>query len=199
MWDIDYLHGLYLSGTHDDLGIETGLGRNMAKIKGTPVIVTIQATITFDEAELRALDALVGYGFEPFKRVFYDKLGKAYMEQHEAGLKSLFDSIRQEVPSIIGKAEDARDVLRDDAIKKAEQKSPKKDNAIASEDCEMKSLNYHVTSWMTVQEKAMDDKDYTLSNHIEDYIRGISSTDSVTIPLTPQQCDYCMKVMDDTQ
>lgn len=74
----------------------------------TRVEVTLRAAIELDEHELGALDALVGYGVDPFLKVFYEKLGKAYMQPHEAGLRSLFEKIRAEVPSALRKVHDAR-------------------------------------------------------------------------------------------
>ena len=74
----------------------------------TRVEVTLRAAIELDEQELGALDALVGYGVDPFLKVFYEKLGKAYMQPHEAGLRSLFEKIRAEVPSALRKVHDAR-------------------------------------------------------------------------------------------
>jgi hypothetical protein len=54
--------------------------------------------------------------------VFYEKLGAAYMEPHEAGLKSLFESVRGgagSVSSFMERAQDARDVFH--GRKKAEE------------------------------------------------------------------------------
>lgn len=77
---------------------------------------TIEAKIVMElsEAEAGALDALVGYGFEPFKKVFYEKLGSAYMEPYEAGLKSLFQSIRSgegNVSTFLERSRQARSVF----------------------------------------------------------------------------------------
>ena len=49
------------------------------------------------EVEMRALDALVGYGDTSFLKVFKEKVGWAYMRDHEAGLQSLFKSVREQV------------------------------------------------------------------------------------------------------
>lgn len=57
---------------------------------------------------MRAMDALVGYGVDGFLEVFYTKLGKAYMKPHEAGLRSLFESIRGTVPGILQRTDAAR-------------------------------------------------------------------------------------------
>ncbi len=79
----------------------------MAKILGTGH-VNVTATMEFSEPELRALDALVGYGDDAFIKVFYEHLGKSYMQQHEAGLRTLFMSIRSEVPNILSRTDAAR-------------------------------------------------------------------------------------------
>lgn len=85
----------------------------MAKIGCNP---QISATITLllSEQEAGALDALVGYGFESFRDAFYKHLGKAYLEPYEAGLKSLFESVRAgegSVSSFLRKAQEARAVF----------------------------------------------------------------------------------------
>lgn len=49
-------------------------------------------TIQLSEQEARALEALIGYGIKPFLEVFYEKMGKAYLQPHEAGLRELFDT-----------------------------------------------------------------------------------------------------------
>lgn len=51
----------------------------------TRTILEAQATVTFNEIGLRALDAMTGYGADAFLEVFYQKLGKAYMEPYEEG------------------------------------------------------------------------------------------------------------------
>lgn len=57
---------------------------------------TIKAEITLvlHEEEAAALDAIAGYGTDAFLKVFYAHLGVAYLKPHEAGLRSLFDSVR---------------------------------------------------------------------------------------------------------
>lgn len=61
------------------------------------VNINFRVNLELNEPEARALEAMIGYGFESFKKVFYEKLGKSYMEPHEPGLKSLFESIREQV------------------------------------------------------------------------------------------------------
>lgn len=70
----------------------------MAKVIGYGK-VTGEVTLVLTEEEAGALDALVGYGFEPFRDAFYEKLGKeklgkAYLQPYEKGLKSLFETVR---------------------------------------------------------------------------------------------------------
>ncbi len=84
----------------------------MAKIEGRPT-VKMEVCLQLTEAEAGALDALVGYGIDPFLEVFY-KLGRAYMEPYEDGLRSLFESVRTGEGSVRGlleKARDAREVF----------------------------------------------------------------------------------------
>lgn len=46
------------------------------------------------ESEARALVALTVYGFDAFSKVFYEKLGRDAMKPHEAGLRSLFETLK---------------------------------------------------------------------------------------------------------
>lgn len=84
----------------------------MAKVRSTSY-VTVQATITFEEPELRALKALTGYGIDSFLEVFYEKLGRYYMEPHEAGLRALFKTVNPPVGEALSKVRKAREVLED--------------------------------------------------------------------------------------
>jgi len=66
----------------------------------TRIIFSVKCELT--ENELRALDALVGYGFDNFIKHFYG-LGKHYMEPYENDLRQLFvkvESLRPEISSI---------------------------------------------------------------------------------------------------
>jgi uncharacterized coiled-coil protein SlyX len=78
--------------------------------------IEVTATMLFTEVELRALDALVGYGVEPFLKVFYEKMGKHYMQPHEAGLRSLFESVSKFVPGILRRTNDAKRVFTGERI-----------------------------------------------------------------------------------
>lgn len=82
----------------------------MANIHGKGTIEA-QAVFVLSEAEMRALDALVGYGTNAFLEVFYAKMGRAYLEPHEAGLRTLFESIRNQIPSILDRVDGAREIF----------------------------------------------------------------------------------------
>lgn len=85
----------------------------MAKIACKPSI-SANITLQLSEEEAGALDALVGYGFKSFIEAFYKHLGKAYLEPYEAGLRSLFESVREgegSVASFLQKANEARAVF----------------------------------------------------------------------------------------
>jgi hypothetical protein len=75
--------------------------------------VTMSLTFTVSEEEARALDALVGYGADSFLKVFYQHLGESYMKPHERGLRSLFKSIRESVPSYLRRADKAREAFEE--------------------------------------------------------------------------------------
>jgi len=52
-------------------------------------------TIKFTEVEARALEAIAGYGTNNFLKLFYEHMGKAYLEPHEQGVKTLFEDIKK--------------------------------------------------------------------------------------------------------
>lgn len=86
----------------------------MAKVIGYGEIKG-EVTLVLTEEEAKALDALVGYGPREFLAVFYKHLGKAYLEPHERGLKSLFESVRTgdgSVSNFLKRIHEARKVFR---------------------------------------------------------------------------------------
>lgn len=82
----------------------------MAKIIAKP---TIEMTIIFEltEEEAFALNALAEYGTNAFLHVFYEEMGRAYLEPHEEGLRSLFISVQGAMPQYKQKIADARKVF----------------------------------------------------------------------------------------
>lgn len=79
----------------------------MAKIEGRATC-QLHLTIAVTEDEARALDALAGYGDDAFLKMFYEKLGKSYLEPHEQGLRSFLKSVREFIPGLLRRADDAR-------------------------------------------------------------------------------------------
>jgi hypothetical protein len=84
----------------------------------------VSATMEFNEVELRALDALVGYGIEGFLPVFYEKMGSHYLRPHEAGLRLIFETVRQIVPGILSRTDDAARVFSGERIATHRPKFP---------------------------------------------------------------------------
>lgn len=74
--------------------------------------IDLNLSFTVNESEARALDALVGYGDDAFIEVFYEKLGKAYMRDHEQGLRLFFRSIREQMPSVLRRMDEAKKAFR---------------------------------------------------------------------------------------
>lgn len=73
--------------------------------------IEITASLTLNEGQLRALDALAGYGADAFLKAFYVKLGKSYMSPFERDLRDLFALIRGEVPAALAGVKKAREAL----------------------------------------------------------------------------------------
>lgn len=66
------------------------------------------------EPEARALHELTVYGFDAFKKVFYEHLGSHTMKPQEEGLKSLFDSIRKEIPKHLSRIDKTKKIFIDE-------------------------------------------------------------------------------------
>lgn len=81
--------------------------------------VEVSATIKLTEVELRALEALVGYGTDAFIDQFYKVMGKFYLQPHEAGIRSLFKVIQHDLNPILERADAAKKAfaLRDPVIR----------------------------------------------------------------------------------
>lgn len=69
----------------------------MAKVTEFRADVQTEITLKINEAEARALDAMFSYGANAFLEGFYKCLGKAYVQPHENGVRSLHDTIRAQL------------------------------------------------------------------------------------------------------
>lgn len=83
----------------------------MAEIKKQGVNISAELTLTISEEELRALDALAGYGDDAFIKAFYKVMGESYLKPHERGLRTFLDSIRG-CASLARDAEECREFVR---------------------------------------------------------------------------------------
>lgn len=75
-----------------------------------------QVILRLTEIEARALEGLTGYSMDDFIKVFYEKLGKHYLGPHEKGLRSLFKTIREEIPSHLSRFDEARKIFNGEKI-----------------------------------------------------------------------------------
>lgn len=89
--------------------------------------LTVTGVLTLTEAEMGALEALAGYGADPFIETFYKHMGKHYLQPYEAGLRSLFATISATVPAAIRDVNDARKALqksREDSLARLNERRP---------------------------------------------------------------------------
>lgn len=79
----------------------------MSKIRSTS---KIEATVTLQltEQEAKALLNMTVYGHKSFLEFFYKNLGRHYLEPHESGVISLFDTIKKELPQHINNIDTLR-------------------------------------------------------------------------------------------
>lgn len=66
----------------------------MAKVKQAKVEAELTVLLELNESEVRALAGIFGYNVDAFLSVFYERMGKSYVEPHEAGVRSLHQTIR---------------------------------------------------------------------------------------------------------
>lgn len=73
--------------------------------------------IELTEQEARALEAITLYGVKNFLDVFYQHLGKHYLEPHEEGIKILFSTLKTEMPKHLRKMDKIRKVWIEETLK----------------------------------------------------------------------------------
>lgn len=94
----------------------------MAEYTDVRTTVEAKAFLILNENEISTLDALAGYGIDSFLKVFYKEMGTAYLEPHEAGLRSLFDSVVQ-ANRICDEARECREFLRLSKLDRAKKRA----------------------------------------------------------------------------
>ena len=82
----------------------------MEKIKSTSQM-EFEVILKLTEQEARALEAIAGYGSEEFLKCFYEHMGKHYLQPNESGVKTLFKTIREELPKHLYKFDDCRKAM----------------------------------------------------------------------------------------
>jgi hypothetical protein len=84
----------------------------MAEIKKQHVAISAVLELTISEEELRALDALAGYGADEFIKAFYKVMGEHYLRPYERGLRTFLNSVRG-CASLARDAEECREFMRE--------------------------------------------------------------------------------------
>lgn len=85
----------------------------MASVKTAHVSAKLTVLLELDEKEVRALDGIFGYNVDAFLKVFYERMGRAYVERYEDGVRSLHKTIRQVLSGPIAEVDKAKTALRE--------------------------------------------------------------------------------------
>jgi hypothetical protein len=85
----------------------------MAKVTRARIEASLTVTLELSEKEVKALDGIFGYDVEQFLKVFYERMGKAYVQPHEEGVRALHATIRQQLAGPIREYEKARKALHE--------------------------------------------------------------------------------------
>jgi hypothetical protein len=83
----------------------------MARVIHSKVTANLTVTLELTEAEARALDGIFGYNVDAFLKVFYERMGRHYVEPHEAGVRSLHATIRGVVSGPLAEIDRARKAM----------------------------------------------------------------------------------------
>ncbi len=79
----------------------------MAEINSNTKLI-LEVKLTLSEEEAKALNAITVYGSDKFLEMFYEHLGKTYLEEYEDGLISLFDSVKDKLSVILKQNDNLR-------------------------------------------------------------------------------------------
>lgn len=85
----------------------------MATIWGRPK-VELKLGIEMTEAEVRALNEVMSYPVETFLKTFYERMGQAYLEKYEDGIRSLWQSFPREVAVWLQRVNAARKAFEEE-------------------------------------------------------------------------------------
>ncbi len=73
--------------------------------------LTWELTLKLNEDEAKALEAIFCYGLDVFLKVFYQHMGKHYMEPCESGLRSLETAVHQQLSPQLYDLEQTRQAM----------------------------------------------------------------------------------------
>lgn len=71
-------------------------------------MIDFRATLEVNEAEIMALDGILGYSVNAFLEVFYEKMGRTYVQPYESGVRSLHENLRKQLAPLVATIKEAR-------------------------------------------------------------------------------------------
>ena len=71
----------------------------------TQIDLDIKITLELTIPEAKALNEMVKYGTKAFLEGYYKQLGKSYLQPHERGVISLFETVKNTLPSELYKVD----------------------------------------------------------------------------------------------
>lgn len=85
----------------------------MAIVKRSIVQAKLTVLLELDESEVRAPSGIFGYNVDHFLKVFYERMGKTYVQPHETGVRSLHNTIRGVLAGPIREMDKARTAMQE--------------------------------------------------------------------------------------
>lgn len=68
--------------------------------------IEFTVTLKMSLAEAWALNQMTVYGVDSFLKGYYKQLGRSYLEPHEAGIRTLFKTIQENLPTQLHNADE---------------------------------------------------------------------------------------------
>lgn len=81
------------------------------RIKSSTSAIELKVSIQLSEIEVRCLLKMSQYGAGPYIKWFQKNLSRYELDGLATGVKSLFDTIRSELPAHLAKVDEARKIL----------------------------------------------------------------------------------------
>tara|TARA_S200002703_G_scaffold5417_1_gene6293 strand:+ start:2248 stop:2517 length:270 start_codon:yes stop_codon:yes gene_type:complete len=85
----------------------------MATIKKTQVETKLTVLLELNESEVKALSAIFGYNVNAFLKVFYERMGSAYVAPYESGVRSLHKTLQGALSESVEVVDKARKAMQD--------------------------------------------------------------------------------------